>query len=349
MGSSDKRTLNMASDEDIDVVITWVDGSDPDWIREKNIWLGKELSESDIDAESNRYRDWDNLQYIFRGIEVFMPWVRKVHLVTNGQKPSWLNMESSKLELVKHEDFIPSEYLPLFSSTAIEVNLHRIKGLADKFIYFNDDMFVMKPQKSTDWFKNGLPLDQFGLMRAANGDYSVNGWHINFNVIGIINRNVDKVRLTKKYLTKYFSLKNGILFSILSALYYPPKFFPGFIVSHQPSPLLKRSFQDMWEREYEVLHATSGHKFRNAMDVNQYLMKIWQLVNGDFVPKNWYARNHNYISTDSTYLGFGGVIKKNKYDLICIGDEMHDKFDDAKQFINSQLDSVLPNKSEFEI
>lgn len=335
--------------EDIDVVITWVDGGDPDWIAQKNQWLGKELSKFEIDAEANRYRDWDNLQYVLRGIQVFMPWVRKIHLVTNGQKPSWLDLSSEKINLVTHEDFIPAEYLPLFSSTAIEVNLHRIKGLSDKFIYFNDDMFVLKPQKPTDWFKDGLPRDQFSLMRAANGDYSVNGWHINFNVIGVINRNTDKKQLTRKYFTRYFSLKNGILFSVLSFLYYPPKFFPGFIVSHQPSPLLKKSFEEMWEREYEVLHATSSHRFRNAMDVNQYLMKIWHLVNGKFIPKNWYARNCNFISTDDTYLNFENIIKKNKFDLVCIGDEVDERFDSAKKFINSQLDSVLPNKSEFEI
>jgi len=57
---------------DIDIVIIWVDGGDKKWIAEKNKYLGMQASKSEIDASANRYRDWDNLQYIFRGIEKYM-------------------------------------------------------------------------------------------------------------------------------------------------------------------------------------------------------------------------------------------------------------------------------------
>jgi len=79
--------------------------------------------------------------------------------VTWGHLPKWLNTGHPKLNIVKHEDFLNKDYLPVFNSRAIEINLHRIPGLAEQFIYFNDDMFITKPVKKSDFFNNGLPKD----------------------------------------------------------------------------------------------------------------------------------------------------------------------------------------------
>ena len=73
-------------------------------------------------------------------------------------RPSWLNVANEKIVVVKHEDFIPKEYLPTFNSHTIELNLHRIKGLSEYFIYFNDDTFILDKLQEKDFFKNGLFL-----------------------------------------------------------------------------------------------------------------------------------------------------------------------------------------------
>ena len=39
-------------------------------------------------------------------------------------------------------DIRESDALPTFNSHAIELNLHRIPGLAPAFLYFNDDFFL---------------------------------------------------------------------------------------------------------------------------------------------------------------------------------------------------------------
>ena len=75
----------MKDSDQIDIVIPWVDGSDPEWQQEYRKYAALEMGR-DNNTEI-RYRDWDNLQYLFRGIEKFAPWVRKVHFVTTGQKP----------------------------------------------------------------------------------------------------------------------------------------------------------------------------------------------------------------------------------------------------------------------
>ena len=93
----------------IDFLITWVDGADPIWHKEKLETLKKQgkVAEEMIDNSTSRYRDWDILKYWFRGVEKFAPWVNQIHFVTYGHVPDWLNEKHSKLHIVKHEDFIP--------------------------------------------------------------------------------------------------------------------------------------------------------------------------------------------------------------------------------------------------
>ena len=119
---------NNSKNEKIDIVILWVNGNDPKWLEEKN----KYLNTTTTGATVNRFRDCDNMQYLFRGIEKYAPWVNKIFFITWGHLPNWLNTNNPKLEIVKHEEFIPKEYLPTFNSNVIEMNLHRIKNLSSK-------------------------------------------------------------------------------------------------------------------------------------------------------------------------------------------------------------------------
>ena len=130
----------------IDFIITWVDGNDQVWQEEKAKYSGKTTG----DDRAKRYRDWEFLQYWFRGIEQCAPWVNKIHFVTCGHLPLWLNTEHPKLNIVNHKDYIPEQYLPTFSCRPIELNLHRIPGLSDNFVYFNDDMFLFQPVKQEE-------------------------------------------------------------------------------------------------------------------------------------------------------------------------------------------------------
>ena len=118
-----------------------MDGADPVWRKDKKNRMIEQGISAGIDDREERYRDWEILQYLFRGIEKFAPWVRTVHFVTYGHLPKWLNVQNSKLHIVNHKDFIPAQYLPTFNSHTIEWNFHRIKGISDQFIYLNDDYF----------------------------------------------------------------------------------------------------------------------------------------------------------------------------------------------------------------
>ena len=98
---------------------------------------------------------WVEGKYWFRGIEKNAPWVHNIYFVTWGHLPAWLNTAHPKLHIIKHTDFIPPQYLPTYNSPTIELNLHRIPGLSENFVYFNDDGFLIRPVTPQHFFKSG--------------------------------------------------------------------------------------------------------------------------------------------------------------------------------------------------
>ena len=105
---------------------------------------------------TSRFTDSQELRYSLRSLERHAPWVRRVFLVTNGQIPDWLALDSPKLTLVTHDEIFPDlGHLPTFSSPAIEAHLHRISGLSEHFLYFNDDVLLGQPIWPEDFFAPG--------------------------------------------------------------------------------------------------------------------------------------------------------------------------------------------------
>ncbi|WP_370840216.1 stealth family protein [Megamonas funiformis] len=186
----------MSKNYPIDFVVTWVDGNDPIWQAEK----AKYSPNKNADNRNVRFRDWDNMQYWFRAVEKFAPWVNKIHFVTYGHLPKWLNTNNPKLNIAKHSDFIPQKYLPTFSSRTIEFNLHRIENLTERFVYFNDDMFLLRPVKRELFFagKDCLPTDFAITSTLSVTDKKDTVQYAKFNNIVILNSHFDKKEQMKK-------------------------------------------------------------------------------------------------------------------------------------------------------
>ena len=145
--------------EPIDIVYTWVDGADPSWqeaFRATAREHGRRVDEVALDPA--RYRSRDELRYSLRSVWAFCGWARRIHIVTAGQVPDWL-VEDDWIRVVDHSGILPADALPTFNSHAIESALHHIDGLAEHFIYFNDDMLVGRSLRPDDFFtSNGLAL-----------------------------------------------------------------------------------------------------------------------------------------------------------------------------------------------
>jgi hypothetical protein len=143
--------------EPVDIVYTWVDGSDPAWqaaFRATAADHGRRVDEVALDPA--RYRSRDELRYSLRSVWAFCGWARRIFVVTAGQVPSWL-VEDERVVVVDHSEILPADALPTFNSHSLESALHHIDGLAEHFVYFNDDMLVGRSLRPEDFFTaNGL-------------------------------------------------------------------------------------------------------------------------------------------------------------------------------------------------
>ncbi|KAM9292871.1 N-acetylglucosamine-1-phosphotransferase subunits alpha/beta isoform 3-T3 [Morus bassanus] len=112
-------------------------------------------SKQDEDISASRFEDNEELRYSLRSIERHAPWVRHIFIVTNGQIPSWLNLDNPRITIVTHQEIFQNvSHLPTFSSPAIESHIHRISGLSQKFIYLNDDVMFGKDVWPDDFYSH---------------------------------------------------------------------------------------------------------------------------------------------------------------------------------------------------
>lgn len=325
----------------IDFVIPWVDGNDTDWLKEKE----KYQADSKSDNSNFRYRDWENLQYWFRGVEEYAPWVNKIFFVTWGHIPKWLNINNPKLEIIKHEDYIPKEYLPTFSSHTIELNLHRIKNLSENFVYFNDDTFLINKTKETDFFEKGFPKDSACLYpNIPKGNLIDN---IITNDIAIINNHFESKAVLKSGWKKWFTLKNG-KYLYNNIFLYPFYNFSGINFTHLPNSFNKSSFEKVWSEEFEKLDETCSHKFRNAMDVNQWVVRCWQICENNISPRS--IKWGYYYKYGNTKDNLEKLLLSSKYKAICLNDVSNEyNFEEEKEKTIKIFEKKFPKKSSFEI
>lgn len=327
----------------IDFVITWVNGNDPAWRLERDHYASLEQKEID----NSRYRDWETLRYWFRGVEKFAPWVNKVFFVTWGHLPEWLDVNHPKLKIVKHSDFIPAEYLPTFSSNVFEFYFHKIEGLSDKFVYFNDDTFLIDTVKSTRFFKKGLPCDLGGMT------VNIHSGMFGSSVLlakTLINDYFNKQEVVFKYPSKWFNLMY-IRQSIINliCLFVRKDEFLGFVNHHLPQGYLKKTYDDVWAHCANDIIRTSGCKFRNYGDIAPWLIRYWQLVSNNFSPCNVFRDGVYYLLCDSIVPEAVKCISHQKKKIICLNDgEDITNFEETKREILRVFDLILPGKSSFE-
>ncbi|MBR1870788.1 MAG: stealth conserved region 3 domain-containing protein, partial [Kiritimatiellae bacterium] len=284
------------------------------------------------------------MRYWFRGVEKFAPWVRKVHFITWGHRPRWLATEHPKLNVVKHTDYIPEKYLPTFSSHTIELNLHRIAGLAERFVYFNDDTFLAAPCTPDDFFKGPLPRD---IAVEAPIQFLQGGVRAETQDMAVINRHFPKRRTMRRDFLKWWNLRYGMeLFKTVLSLPYGR--FLGFLTQHLPVAYRKETFKEVWQCEEQTLDATCRHRFRDLADVNQWLMQYWQLASGRFAPR---GKGFGHCFEGAAQLDAAcDALRRGRFKCVCWNDSPDiEDFADAQHKIAAAFDSILPEKSSFEL
>ncbi|KAH3732348.1 Stealth protein CR1, conserved region 1 [Pelomyxa schiedti] len=219
----------------VDIVYTWVNGSDP---------AHKKSKESFGGAWDGGYRDYGVLKYSMRSVEKFMPWIRNIILVTNGQVPTWANPNAPGFRVVTHEEIFPNpDDLPTFNSNAIEANLHNIPDLAPCLLYMNDDMFLAREIPRNFYFNPDNGVLNLYMSRAFTAPMkdkmAFHAWHAS---IGFSNE-------------------------LLNAWYHPEnKEEPHKYVAHHCYFMRHDVMDVMYHRWHEEFDRTSRHKFRQRAD-----------------------------------------------------------------------------------
>lgn len=328
---------------DIDFVVTWVNMDDPQW-QEEFLRYSSNKGNSRNGVSKARFRDYGFLKYWFRGVEKFAPWVRKIHFVTSGQKPEWLDENNPKIHLVHHRDFIPEEFLPTYNSVVIERYMYRIPGLAEHFVYFNDDFFITRPITPERFFRGGLPCD----IAVFTYNPSWSQWYVRIkNNIRLINQHFSKPEVMRQWHDKWFHPSYGSK----ARWNYLLRYYPRFItlrVPHNAQPYLRSTFEDVWETVGDELTRTSVNRFRALDDYTPELFRIWQICRGQFEPYNTYDDTKMFPLMVKSRKAINAIYQQS-YSLICLNDNVHIRhYDEVMSQISQAFESILPEPSSFE-
>lgn len=301
--------------QEIDFVITWVDGEDEKWQEVKRNYL----PENEYGDQKERYRNWHLTRYWFRGVEKYAPWVRKIHFVTWGHLPPWLDTENEKLHIVRHEDILPDEMRPTFNSSILELYVNRIEGLSEQFVLFNDDLFLTRSIKPEYFFHNGKPKDMLALQPVVANPANPGMSHIFLNNMLVLSKYFKKRDCAAKHPGHFFHVGYPPLYFFYNLLEMLFPQWTGLYTIHGPAPYLKSTFDRLWELEGDYFSGLVQNRFRSDTDVNQYLFREWQKLSGNFCPDNVLRSFRYYEITDSNEKLIK-AIERGKYALVCVND-----------------------------
>ena len=328
----------------IDFVIPWVDSNDPEWRREKEKYS---LSRNDNSASLNRFRDWGLLQYWFRGVEKYAPWVNHIYFVTCGHYPEWMKLNHPKLTLVTHKEYIPEEYLPTFNSNTILLNVHRIKGLQEHFVLFNDDTFLTNTAVPNDFFKDGVPCEAALLDTVVSWNIRDVFPHMMLNNAAIINKYYRKKEIMHSCGKEFFSKKYSASELLRNFLLAPLKYFSCFRGRHLPASYLKSIWVEVWEKEADTFWRVCKNRFRARDDVTEWIFKDWQICEGKIVPRSYKWGKHFELGSDNRDVC--EAIRTQRYTAICLNDSSDAvDFEKTRVQLKKAFEEILPEKSSYE-
>jgi hypothetical protein len=280
-------------------------------------------------------------------VEKFAPWVNKIYFVTWGHVPEWLNLDHPKLKVVKHSEFIPAEYLPTFNSNVIEFYFHRIEGLSERFVYFDDDMFLLNRVSPTRFFQKGLPCETASMRFLMNRGM----WGTSiYLAMTLINEHFRKRTAMKKHVGKWFNTAS-LSASFRNAIFYfiSGDDFVGLYDYHLPQNYLKSTYEKVWAACRQDLLRVSRHRFRQYGDIASWLIRYWQMASGCFTPYNTHRDGKYYAIKEGNMPAIVDCIRQQKKAIVCLNDTgLKDHSEETKRRIHDAFDSVLPERCGFE-
>lgn len=332
--------------EKIDIVLPWVDGSDPKWLSEKRKYQNESVDKAA--SADNRFNDWGLLKYWFRAVENCLPWVNKVFFITCGHLPEFLDVNCEKLRIVKHSDYIPAEYLPTFNSNTILMNLFRIEDLSENFILFNDDLFPIDFFPEDYYFSDNMPCDEaIESVFISKGTAMRTTLNMILNDMAIINRNFDKKKCQNSHPEVWFSSNYGEDYLKRNRLMQYWNFFAGFTNKHMANAYKKSIFEKIWKKEPDYFSCTFKNRFRGYEDINDYVVRFWQICEGIIKPRLTVGKNYRVYPDN--YEDIAKEIEGKNVPMVCINEFCtSDEFFPIKKRMQEVFEKLFPNPSSFE-
>ena len=222
--------------------------------------------------------------------------------------------------------------------------MHKIPDLAEKFVYFNDDFFLIAPVKSKYFFRNEIPCDAAILGTISLTDVG----HILLNNNTLINSKFNKNEVLKNNFTKWFNLKYGKDL-IRTLLLLPYTGFTGFYNYHFANSYTKSLLEEVNEVFKDAIETTMSHRFRSQMDVSQYIFQDYRFCTGNFYPINQNYKKKFFVLSDENIDQAARIIREQRIYEIVLNDSDKVDFEHAKKVLQDAFEYILPEKSSFEL
>jgi len=252
-----------AGNNPIDAVILWVDGSDRALAEKRARYLALEkTADAHPGAQPFRFASSGEIRYCIISILTFARFIRNIYVVTDGQDPSLYEEIKSRfpdkagcLKIIDHMEIFRDyeQHLPTFNSSSIHSMIWRIKGLSERFVYFNDDEILIRELREEDWFIGDRPVLMGRWLLPPYRRYAISKLKV------LINRHL---RNNKDY-------RPRISFYIRQ---WKSASLPGFrrryfFHDHSPHPFNKKTLEEYFTAHPGVLEKTISYRFRDPDQV----------------------------------------------------------------------------------
>jgi hypothetical protein len=289
----------------IDVVYTWVDGSDPTWRERRDQRLGEIGGAHPDGSGEERFRDLEELRYSLRSVHAHIPWVNRIWLVTDDQTPEWLDTAAPGLTVVSHREiFRDPTHLPTYNSHSIEANLHHIEGLSNHFLYLNDDVLLGREVPPQRFFSaNGSTIHHLSSIPI--------GWDTDIDQSPHIVAGIRARALVEQHFGR--SIRTRLL--------------------HTPHPLRRDVLDEMEDVLSDAFLASSAEVFRgsSSVPIPSVLYPYWAHLTGrgQLDGNATYA----YINTgrSSHFSRYDRALDSREYDVIALGDHRRPDIEPEEQ------------------
>ncbi|MFD4989916.1 stealth family protein [Streptomyces sp. NPDC058374] len=309
----------------LDVVYTWVDGDDPVLAAKREAHrTGGAPGTTSREAGASRYTSHDELRYSLRSLQMYAPFLRNIYIVTDGQTPSWLDTSAPGVQVVDHKDiFRTPDALPVFNSHAIGTQLHRIAGLSEHYLYFNDDIFLGRPVTPGHFFHgNGIAKLPFSPSQLG---------------LGLPHPEEPAPNSAGKNVRRLLRQEHGRM--------TVNKF------AHTPHPQIRSVMRDIEERFAEDVDRTARSRFRAPTDIamGASFHHHQAFLTGRAVPATYKTRYVDVARPDADER-LEELVANRRFDFFCLNDVNTpvEEQDAVNRKINTFLETYFPFPSRYE-